>query len=124
MKVVVAIDSLKGSLTSMEAGMAIKAGNMPSAAKTGTTNDYKGLTFVGMTPYYVTSIWYGYDTPENLKEHVNSSVLSRNLAVPWKVLMEMAQKDMPYKDFEVSEDVVAKSYGGTIAYYAKENKTK
>lgn len=104
-------------------GMAIKAGNMPSAAKTGTTNDYKGLTFVGMTPYYVTSIWYGYDTPENLKEHVNSSVLSRNLAVPWKVLMEMAQKDMPYKDFEVSEDVVAKSYGGTIAYYAKENKT-
>ena len=102
------------------AGMEIEAGDMPSAAKTGTTNDYKGLTFVGMTPYYVTSVWYGYDTPENLKDHVRS-VQSKNLAKPWKELMEHAQKDLPYRDFAVSDDVVEKRYAGVIGYYTEDN---
>lgn len=102
------------------AGMAIEAGDMPSAAKTGTTNDYKGLTFVGMTPYYVTQVWYGYDTPENLKDHIRS-VQSKNLAKPWKELMEYAQHQLPYKDFEFSDDVIEKSYGGTVGYYTADN---
>lgn len=102
------------------AGMEIKAGNMPSAAKTGTTNDYKSLTFVGMTPYYVTSIWYGYDTPENLKTYAGSTA-SKNLAEPWKDLMEYAQSKLDYKDFEYSKDVVTKSYSGTTGYYTKDN---
>ena len=102
------------------AGMEIEAGDMPSAAKTGTTNDYKGLTFVGMTPYYVTSVWYGYDTPENLKDHVRS-VQSKNLAKPWKELMEHAQKSLPYKDFAVSDDVIEKRYAGVIGYYTEDN---
>ena len=38
-----------------------KQSNMPLAGKTGTTTDSKDLTFVGYTPYYVASIWYGYD---------------------------------------------------------------
>lgn len=101
-------------------GMAIEAGDMPSAAKTGTTNDYKGLTFVGMTPYYVTQVWYGYDTPENLKDHIRS-VQSKNLAKPWKELMEYAQQQLPYKDFEFSDDVIEKSYGGTVGYYTADN---
>lgn len=101
-------------------GMQIKAGNMPSAAKTGTTNDYKGLTFVGMTPYYVTSVWYGYDTPENLKTHYGNAT-SKNLAKPWKELMEYAQKDLEYKDFEFSSDVIVKKSAGVQGYFTKDN---
>lgn len=103
------------------AGMGIEAGDMPSAAKTGTTNDYKGLTFVGMTPYYVTSIWYGYDTPESLKTYAGSAA-SKNLAQPWKELMEYAQEDLPYKDFEYSDDVITKYYSGVTGYYTEDNK--
>lgn len=39
MKVVVAVDSFKGSMTSMEAGMAVKAGIL--AAKKGRRSDRK-----------------------------------------------------------------------------------
>lgn len=101
-------------------GMEIEAGEMPSAAKTGTTNDYKDLTFVGMTPYYVTSIWYGYDTRESLIGHVGR-VSSKTMAEPWKELMERAQKDLPYKDFEESDDVISKYYAGVEGYYTKDN---
>lgn len=41
-------------------------GDMPSAGKTGTTNDNKDGWFVGYTRYYTTGIWVGYDQPEPL----------------------------------------------------------
>lgn len=41
-------------------------GDMPSAGKTGTTNDNKDGWFAGYTRYYTTSIWVGYDQPAKL----------------------------------------------------------
>ena len=41
-------------------------GEMPSAGKTGTTNDNKDGWFAGYTRYYTTSIWVGYDQPTTL----------------------------------------------------------
>lgn len=41
---------------------------MPSAGKTGTTNDNKDGWFVGYTPYYTTSVWVGCDMPKELSE--------------------------------------------------------
>lgn len=41
-------------------------GDMPSAGKTGTTNDNKDGWFAGYTRYYTTSIWVGYDQPARL----------------------------------------------------------
>jgi len=38
-------------------------GGMHTAGKTGTTSDNHDRWFVGFTPYYVGSVWYGYDTP-------------------------------------------------------------
>lgn len=46
------------------AGLALS--NMPSAGKTGTTNDNKDGWFAGYTRYYTTSIWVGYDMPAEL----------------------------------------------------------
>jgi membrane peptidoglycan carboxypeptidase len=44
----------------------LKIPNMPTAAKTGTTNQSKDGWFVGYTPYYTTSVWVGYDMPKTL----------------------------------------------------------
>lgn len=41
-------------------------GRIPSAGKTGTTNDQKDGWFVGYTRYYTTSVWVGYDLPKKL----------------------------------------------------------
>jgi penicillin-binding protein 1A len=40
--------------------------DMPLAGKTGTTTSQKDLCFVGYTPYYVGSIWLGYDMPKEM----------------------------------------------------------
>lgn len=53
----------------MQKGTAKKLdlGRVPSAGKTGTTNDQKDGWFVGYTRYYTTSVWVGYDLPKKLK---------------------------------------------------------
>ncbi len=43
-------------------------GDMPSAGKTGTTNDHKDGWFCGYTRYYTTAIWVGYDTPKEMRD--------------------------------------------------------
>ena len=52
----------------IESGTAkgLDLGDMPSAGKTGTTNDNKDGWFVGYTHYYTTSVWVGYDIPKTL----------------------------------------------------------
>lgn len=54
--------------TVMQEGTArgLGLGDMPSAGKTGTTNDNKDGWFAGYTRYYTTSIWVGYDQPATL----------------------------------------------------------
>ena len=43
-------------------------GAMPSAGKTGTTNDHKDGWFCGFTRYDTTAVWVGYDSPQEMKE--------------------------------------------------------
>ena len=55
------------------AGAAARAGlpaDLPSAGKTGTTNDATDAWFVGFTPEIVTTTWVGFDQPQRL--HVNA----------------------------------------------------
>lgn len=54
-------------------GRGLGVSNMPSAGKTGTTNDNKDGWFVGYTPYYTASIWVGFDMPEKLPGLTGSS---------------------------------------------------
>jgi membrane peptidoglycan carboxypeptidase len=58
-------DVLTGVLTVGTAkGMGLS--DMPSAGKTGTTNELKDGWFVGYTRYYTTSVWVGYDMPKEM----------------------------------------------------------
>ena len=68
---------------------------MPSAGKTGTTNENKDGWFAGYTPYYTTSIWVGYDSPRWLKGLTGSAYP----AEIWHNFMEEIHGDLPAKNF-------------------------
>ena len=52
-------------------------GEMDSVAKTGTTSNYKDYTFAGLTPYYVTAIWWGCDRPTEMDTLGTSTLITR-----------------------------------------------
>lgn len=58
-------DLLKTAITE-GTGAGLGVTGMPSAGKTGTTNDNKDGWFAGFTRYYTASIWVGYDMPAEL----------------------------------------------------------
>jgi penicillin-binding protein 1A len=78
---------------------------MPLAGKTGTTTDSKDLTFVGYTPYYVASIWYGYDRYDSTVSNMNNLNQTTHLKV-WKKVMEQVNEGLEVKDFPMPDDVV------------------
>lgn len=60
---------------------------LPAAGKTGTTNDYHDVWFVGYTPTTVTGVWMGFDQPRQII--VNG--YAGELAVPlWASVMAVA----------------------------------
>lgn len=75
--------------------------NMPVAGKTGTTTDSVDAWFVGYTPYYVASLWMGYDEPKNMGFGGGSYP-----AVLWRRIMEEVHKDLPVIDFERPGNVI------------------
>lgn len=68
---------------------------MPSAGKTGTTNENKDGWFVGYTPYYTTSIWVGYDSPRWLKGLTGSAYPAQI----WHTYMQEIHEELQVKDF-------------------------
>lgn len=56
-------DILRTSVTNGLAGRAAIP-NMATAGKTGTTNEQADIWFVGYTPYYVSGVWIGNDSPK------------------------------------------------------------
>ena len=69
--------------------------NMPSAGKTGTTNDNKDGWFAGYTRYYTTSVWVGYDMPEELPGLSGSSYPGEI----WHSFMEKCHQGLTYAEF-------------------------
>lgn len=82
----------------MENGTAseLALSKMPSAGKTGTTNDQKDGWFVGYTRYYTTSVWVGYDLPQKLDDLKGSTYPGRI----WNRFMEILHEGLQVKDFK------------------------
>lgn len=76
-------------------GVGYQIKNMPSAGKTGTTNDVKDSWFVGYTPYYTTSVWVGYDIPRSMGNGWGTKYPG-NI---WKQYNTEIHKNLPYKEF-------------------------
>lgn len=47
-------------------GRAAKLVNTPLVGKTGTSQNWHDLSFVGCTPDYVSGVWYGYEEPKQI----------------------------------------------------------
>lgn len=76
-------------------GTACQLDNMPVAGKTGTTEAYNDLWFVGYTPYYTCAVWSGYDNNEKLPDY------ARNFhKALWKKVMTRIHEGLPSKEFE------------------------
>lgn len=73
--------------------------NMRAYGKTGTSSEANDSWFVGGSPYYFASVWCGFDQPENMK---NTSLA----ATVWKTVMTNIHKNLPKKDFEMSDGVI------------------
>ena len=69
---------------------------LPTAGKTGTTNDYRNVWFVGFTPYYTMGIWAGYDNNSVLPEEGIYREYHKNL---WKKIMDRVCEGLPEADF-------------------------
>ena len=76
------------------AGRYPTAGNMRSFGKTGTTTDERDLWFVGGTPYYVTAVWWGYDSPYDMTRTLGSQARTRTCVEAWKALMNVVQEGL------------------------------
>lgn len=86
--------------------------SMKAFAKTGTSSESNDLWMVAGSPYYVGSVWYGFD----LQSKVDNGGAAAKI---WKDVMKDVHKDLEKKEFEDSEDVVKKGSG----YYKKNGKT-
>ncbi len=100
--------------------------DLPAAAKTGTTSDFRDFTFAGLTPYFSMAVWWGYDQPQQM-----GTTSGRPTQVLWKQFCEAVLADAPYQDFPMADDVQELRFdtstgsivssGGQVGYYTSDN---
>lgn len=82
-----------------------KISGFDTFGKTGTTSDSKDRYFCGGTPYYIGACWFGYADNKRL-EYVGTNWAAQ----AWTYVMKAAHKGLSSKRFNLSKNVVAKSY--------------
>ena len=84
-------------------GTACQLDNMTVAGKTGTTDDYNDLWFVGYTPYYTCAVWSGFDNNEKLPDDYSRD-FHKDM---WKKVMNRIHSELGLadKDFEMPSTV-------------------
>ncbi len=97
-------------------GTAAKLSGVPTAGKTGTTQDYRDAWFVGYTPKLTTAVWMGYPDPdENGDPRFMRNVRGRRVtggsfpAQVWHTYMEQAVAGRDQGAFEPPPP-----FGGTV----------
>ncbi len=85
-------------------------------AKTGTSSEDYDCWFVGGTPYYVGSCWYGYDYPAKVQRKHGAMYL-------WRDTMKRIHADLEAKEFPESEYVSKRKYCTETGLVATENCT-
>lgn len=78
--------------------------SMKAYAKTGTSSESKDLWMVAGSPYYVGSVWYGFDKQQEI--HSTSAA-----ATVWREVMRQVHKGLEFKNFTDSEDVYKRGNG-------------
>lgn len=87
-------------------GAALSDGTF-TAGKTGTTSENFDRWFIGYSPYYVASVWYGYDTPASIE-------MSSNPCIPvWKNVMDKVHSTIKKKNRSIDIDYSVSVSSGT-----------
>ena len=87
-------------------GTAAALWSTPLVGKTGTSEDWRDISFVGLTPDYISAIWIGYDRGTN-----SWAIEGANSAGIWKsVFGNYADEHASGDDFPVCETVAHESY--------------
>lgn len=73
---------------------------IPSAGKTGTTDESKDKWYVGFTPYYVGATWYGYDKAVALTSEENYAAQKI-----WNAVMAKIHRDMQLQPKQFFDEV-------------------
>ena len=100
-------DVMTGVMTEGTGRKAKLDNGMPSAGKTGTTNDKKDGWFCGFTRYYTTCVWVGCDMPETINGLTGSSYP----AEIWKTYMDQIHSDLTPLNFLPYEHMSDESQG-------------
>lgn len=87
--------------------------NMKIFAKTGTSNDDMNCWFTGGTPYYVASVWCGYDT----LQHVSDNTVAK---VMWSNVMSKIHNGLEVKTFTDSQYSVEHYFCTSTGLLARE----
>ncbi|NLM09788.1 MAG: penicillin-binding protein 1A [Clostridiaceae bacterium] len=74
-----------------------RGANIPTAGKTGTSDNYIDRWFCGMTPYYVASTWYGYDNRQVPISLISAE--SANARKIWHAVMTKIHEDLEPVEF-------------------------
>lgn len=102
------VDMLKGVLTR---GTGVHGRiDRPSAAKTGTSQDFKDAWFIGFVPQLVTGVWVGNDNNLPMRGVAEVGVCPRI----WKAYNQTALANQPVLDFPKPEGLSANDYSITV----------
>lgn len=85
---------LENIVTGGTATRARLSSGIPSAGKTGTTENDCDRWFVGYTPYYIGAVWFGYETPREIRGTTYNPSLNA-----WKLVMEKVHANLEKKGF-------------------------
>lgn len=77
--------------------------SMKAFAKTGTSSESNDLWMVAGSPYYVASVWYGFDKPQQIYNQAAAATV-------WKAVMTEVHKGLEKKTFTTAENFVNAKY--------------
>lgn len=97
-------------------GRYAKLSNVDLVGKTGTSDKWQNLTFVGCTPEYVSGVWIGYEPLEEINRN-----LYKNIGQIWKNIFGDAADAGTVKEFSMPDTVKQLKYCKSTGLIAGQN---